>query len=122
MWLTSDYTRVAHPPNEECPQCGEKVADWFREWYSDEEQRGFYKKKYAGNCPYCKKGVYIGFNLEAAPDTEEPLLRSRAAAEKWVALLTDPFDPNRKLFPNLDAFLHSGRADAKDYQGYRFRP
>jgi hypothetical protein len=110
------------PPKENCPQCGRKVSDWFREWYPDKEQRGFYKKLNAGDCPHCKKGVFIGYNLEAAPDTKAALPRSRAAAENWVALLKDPLDPNKRLFPDLESFLNSGREDAADYQGYKFRP
>jgi hypothetical protein len=110
------------PPKEDCPHCGKKVGDWFREWYPDEEQRGFYKKLNAGNCPHCKKGVFIGYNLEAAPDTMEALPRSRAVAEKWVALLKDPNDPCKRQFLDLEAFLNSGREDATDYQGYEFRP
>jgi ribosomal protein S27AE len=120
--LTSTYTRVAMPPTEDCPHCGKGVMDWFREWYSDIEQRGFYKKLDAGDCPHCKKGVFIGYDLEAAPLTVKVLPRSRAAAEKWVALLRDPDDMDKRLFPDLDAFLNSGREDATDYQGYQFRP
>jgi endogenous inhibitor of DNA gyrase (YacG/DUF329 family) len=107
---------VAMPTREECPHCGKKIQDWFRVWYPDGEQRGFYKKLNAGDCPDCKKGVVIGFNLEAAPDTMKPRARSRAAAEKWVAFLKDP------SLPNLDAFLNSNRLDAQDYKGYGFRP
>ncbi len=49
---------LAMPPNEECPNCHQKVEDWHVEWYMTEGP-ALYQGLAAMDCPLC--GQPVGF-------------------------------------------------------------
>ena len=59
MRLTSHYTRVAMPHDENCPyeDCGKMVKDWFIEWYPRDIQEEIGRKNLAMDCPWCRRSV-----------------------------------------------------------------
>lgn len=73
------------PPNEECPNCGQKVEDWHVEWYKSEGPL-LYKGLAAMDCPLC--GQPVGFQrgkIGPAP-SGVPLVRRHAdKAAEWAA-------------------------------------
>src|SRR5438105_15762347 len=73
------------PPNEECPNCHQKVEDWHVEWYKTEGPL-LYKGLAAMDCPLC--GQAVGFRqgkIGPAP-LGLPLVRRYAdKAAEWAA-------------------------------------
>jgi hypothetical protein len=73
------------PPNEECPNCHQKVQDWHVEWYKT-EGRSLNKGLAAMDCPLC--GQPVGFQqgkIGPAP-RGVPLVRRYAdKAAEWAA-------------------------------------
>ena len=57
MQLTSNYSRVAAPHDENCPypDCGKMVKDWFIEWYPKDIQNKIGHKILAMDCPWCRR-------------------------------------------------------------------
>jgi hypothetical protein len=73
------------PPNEQCPNCHQKVEDWHIEWYRTEGPL-LYQGLAALDCPLC--GQPIGFQrgtIGPAPPGV-PLVRRHAdQAAAWAA-------------------------------------
>src|SRR5262249_53689025 len=106
------------PTGEPCPhpQCGKMVRDWFREWYSRVEQIQIYQGNLAGDCPHCRRGVILSYDLRAAPPHMITLARSLRAGQDWLHLLNDP------QYPDMRTFLASNHPAVQDYRDYIFRP
>ena len=106
------------PTGQECPHCHKKILDWFREWYSDSEQRQLFKGLIAADCPNseCSKRVWLAYDVKVI-DQDTPILpRSRAAAENWVQ------NQKQGRFVDLTDFLQSNEPEAQTYRNYKFRP
>jgi hypothetical protein len=64
------------PPNEEFPNCNQKVNDWHIEWYTA-EVAALYQGRAAMDCPLCGQPV-------GPPPPGVPLVRRSAAkAAEW---------------------------------------
>src|SRR5712692_7098326 len=76
---------LAMPPNQECPNCHQKVEDWHVEWYKTEGP-ALFKGLLAMDCPLC--GQPVGFRqgrIGPAPPGI-PLVRRHADnAAEWAA-------------------------------------
>jgi hypothetical protein len=73
------------PPNQECPNCHQKVEDWHVEWYKTEGP-SLYKGLAAMDCPIC--GQPVGFQqgkIAAAPSGVALVRRYADRAAEWAA-------------------------------------
>jgi len=73
------------PPNEDCPNCGQKIEDWHVEWYKT-ERPALYQGLAAMDCPICGQpvGIQQGNIGPALPGV--PLVkRSADKAAEWAA-------------------------------------
>ena len=82
---TTGQGDLAMPPNEECPNCHQKVSDWHVEWYTSEGP-SLYKGLVAMDCPLC--GEPVGFRQgkigPASPGT--PVVRRHIdQVARWAA-------------------------------------
>jgi hypothetical protein len=73
------------PPNEECPNCHQVVADWHIEWYTTEGP-SLYRGLAVLDCPLCQQPVgFQGGKIGPAPPGV-PLVRRHAdQAAAWAA-------------------------------------
>jgi hypothetical protein len=73
------------PPNEECPNCHQMVADWHVEWYKTEGP-SLFRGLAALDCPLCRQPVgFQGGKIGQAPPGA-PLVRRHAdQAAEWSA-------------------------------------
>jgi hypothetical protein len=106
------------PTGQECFYCHKKILDWFREWYSDSEQRQLFKGLIAADCPdsECSKRVRLAYDVKEIDQDTPSLPRSRAAAENWVQ------NQKQGRFVDLTDFLRSNEPEAQTYRNYKFRP
>ena len=77
---------LAMPPNEECPNCYQKVEDWHVEWYKTEGP-ALYKGLAALDCPLC--GQLVGFQrgrIGPAPPGVSLVRRYADRAAEWAPL------------------------------------
>src|SRR5438105_2347578 len=77
---------LAMPPNEECPNCGQKVADWHVEWYKTEGPKLF-RGLAVMDCPLCRQPV--GFQqakIGSAPPGMPLVRRDADKAAEWAVL------------------------------------
>jgi len=76
---------LAMPPNEECPNCHQKVEDWHVEWYMTEGP-ALYQGLAAMDCPLC--GQPVGFQqatIGPAPPGVPLVRRYADKAAEWAA-------------------------------------
>jgi hypothetical protein len=66
MEFTKELTRVTMPTGQECAYCHKKILEWFREWYSDSEQRQLIKGLIAADCPdsECSQRVWLAYDVK----------------------------------------------------------
>jgi hypothetical protein len=76
---------LAMPPNEECPNCHQKVADWHVEWFKT-EVAALYQGLAAMDCPICSRPVGFQQGMVGPAPSGIPLLRRYAdKAAEWAA-------------------------------------
>ncbi len=77
---------LAMPPNQECPNCHQKVEDWHVEWYKTEGP-ALFKGFLAMDCPLC--GQAVGFQqgkIGPAPPGVPLVKRDADKAAEWAPL------------------------------------
>jgi hypothetical protein len=73
------------PPNEKCPHCLQKIADWHIEWYKTEGPL-LYKGLAAMDCPLCGQPVgFQGGRVGPAPPGVPVVRRYAEKAAEWAA-------------------------------------
>jgi hypothetical protein len=73
------------PPNEECPNCHQMVADWHVEWYKTEGP-SLYRGLAALDCPLCRQPVgFQGGKIGRAPPGAPLVRRYADQAAEWSA-------------------------------------
>lgn len=76
---------LAMPPNEECPNCQQLIADWHVEWYKTEGS-ALFRGSLAMDCPLC--GQAVGFHqgrIGPAP-SGVPLVKRSVERAEWAPL------------------------------------
>ena len=74
------------PPNEECPNCHQVVADWHIEWYKTEGPSLFHGQA-ALDCPLCGQPVgFQGGKIGPAPPGVPLVKRHVDQAAAWANL------------------------------------
>jgi hypothetical protein len=78
------------PPNEDCPNCLQRIADWHIEWYKTEGP-AIVKGLAAMDCPLCGQpvGCYRGI-IGPAPAGVPVWRRQVDKAAEWAALQAIP--------------------------------
>jgi hypothetical protein len=75
---------TAMPPNEECPNCHQKVQDWHIEWYKTEGP-ALCRGLAAMDCPLCGQAVGLQQGLIGPAPPGVPLVRRYAEkAAEWA--------------------------------------
>src|SRR5260370_34362863 len=85
IWDQVAKATLAMPPNEECPNCHQKVEDWHVEWYKTEGP-SLYKGLASMDCPLC--GQAVGFQqgkIGPAPPGVPLVRRYADQAAEWAA-------------------------------------
>jgi hypothetical protein len=111
---TSTQGKLAMPPNESCPHCGQFILDWHNEWYDAAQRRAIYSGHAAMDCPLCRQAVlWLELRAIAVPQPNaQPIiyLRSEILAAQWVPV-------REATSVNLAGYIANHQA-GQQYSGY----